>query len=94
MIDPLDTLQIDVESYDIKRVASVFADNAGERWWTKAWFNGRDKGEPAIEISRRMAISFINNQISKDDWLTRFFPKQMSVCHNAIDQARRQLLGI
>jgi len=94
LIDPLDTLQIDVQSYDLKRVASVFADNAGERWWTKAWFNGRDKGEPAIEINRRMAISFINNQISKDDWLTRFFPKQMSVYHNAIDQTRRQLLGI
>lgn len=94
MTDPLDTLQVDVQNYDIKRVASVYADNAGERWWTTAWFNGREKGEPSIEIPRRMAVSFIQNKISKDDWLARYFPKQMSSCYNAIEQARRHLLGI
>lgn len=78
----------------MKRVASVYPDNAGERWWTKAWFNGREKGEPAIEISRKMAIAFINDSISKDDWLTRFFPKQMNSYYKAIEQTRRQLLGI
>ena len=94
MIDPLDTLQIDVQNYDIKRIASVYADNAVERRWTTACFNGREKSEPSIEIPRRMAISFIQNQISKDDWLARYFPKQMSSCYNAIEQVRRHLLGI
>ena len=62
--------------------------------WTKAWFNGRDKGEKAIEINRQLAIKFINDEILLDDWLARFYPKQMNVCHKAIEQARKQLLGI
>ena len=92
--DPLATLRIDVQSYDVNRVASVYFDTEGNRCWTKAWFNDRDKGEPAIEITRKQAIAFINNQITKDSWLTRFYPKQMSVYHKAIDQTRQQLLGL
>ncbi len=94
MIDPLDTLQVDVQSYDVKRIASVYSDNVGEKWWTKAWFNGREKGEPAKEISRSLAISFIRDMITKDDWLSRFYPQQMESYYKAIDQTRRQLLGL
>ena len=103
MIDPLAGLQVDVKSFDVGRIASVYFDSEGNRCWTKAWFNGREKkawfngrekGEPAIEITRKLAIAFISDQISKDSWLTRFWPKQMSVYHKAIEQTRQQLLGL
>lgn len=64
------------------------------RWWTKAWFGGREKGEPSMEISKKLAAAFINKQISKDSWLTRFFPKQMMAYNKAIEQTRQQLLGL
>ena len=85
MIDPLAGLQVDVKSFDVGRIASVYFDSEGNRCWTKAWFNGREKGEPAIEITRKLAIAFISDQISKDSWLTRFWPKQMSVYHKSKD---------
>ena len=87
-------MDVGVESYDVCRVASVYPDNEGVRWWTKAWFGGREKGEPSVEISKKLAAAFINNQISKDSWLNRFFPKQMAAYYKAIDQTRNQLLGL
>ena len=109
MVDPLSDLSIEVESYDIKHEAYVYFDTSGRRCWTKAWFNtlslhdalpiskawfnGREKGENAIEITRLQAIKFINDEISEEDWLSRFYPKQMTVYHKAIEQARQQLLG-
>lgn len=94
MTDPLAGLQVDVQSYDVSRIASVYFDSEGNRCWTKAWFCGREKGEPAIEISRKQAIAFINDQISKDSWLSRFFPKQMNAYYKSIEQTRQQLVGI
>ena len=79
-MDPLAGLQVDVKSFDVGRIASVYFDSEGNRCWTKAWFNGREKGEPAIEINRQLAIAFISDQISKDSWLARFWPKQHSNC--------------
>ena len=93
-IDPLKDFRIDVRSFDVPRVDSVYPDNAGIRWWTKAWFNNREKGEEVIEISREMAIKFIQGEISKDAWLERYYPKQMSIYHNAIEMTRKQLLGL
>lgn len=94
LIDPLASLQVQFQSYDVPRVASVYFDTEGNRCWTKAWFNDRDKGEPAIEITRKQAIAFISDQISKDSWLIRFYPKQMMAYHNGIDKTRQQLLGL
>lgn len=91
--DPLADMAINVGSYDVERYASVYYDTAGVRCWTKAWFNGRDKGEKAIEISRQQAMKFVNDEISMDDWLSRFYPKQMTAYHKAIEQARQQILG-
>ena len=71
-------------------MVSVFPDKSGIRWWTKAWFNGSEKGEAAIEIERELAI---NENIEKDEWLEEYFPKQMEVYHNAIEQTREQLLN-
>ena len=71
MVDPLENLEIDIHSYDISREASVYFDTPGTRCWTKAWFNGRDTGEKAIEINRQLAIKFINDEILLDDWLAR-----------------------
>jgi hypothetical protein len=47
-----------------------------------------------VEISRKLAVAFIKNEISKDSWLTRFYPKQMSSVTKAIEQTRQQLLGL
>lgn len=91
--DPLANMSINIGSYDVERETSVYFDASGTRCWTKAWFNGREKGEKAIEITRQQAIKFINDEISKDDWLSRFYPKQMVAYHKAIEQARQQILG-
>ena len=92
--DPLASMEIDVQSYDIHRLASVYFDRSGTRCWTKAWFNNREKGEKAIEVTRQLAIKFINDEMNLDEWLSRFYPKQMAVYHKAMTQARNQLLGI
>jgi hypothetical protein len=86
-------LEIDVQSFDIPRLVSVYPDKSGIRWWTKAWFNNSEAGEAAIEIERELAIKFINDNIEKDAWLEEYFPKQMEVYHNAIEQTREQILN-
>jgi hypothetical protein len=93
IVDPLADLDIDVQSFDIPRLVSVYPDKSGHRWWTKAWFNNSEKGEAAIEIERSLAIKFINDNIEKDEWLEEYFPKQMEVYHNAIEQTREQILN-
>jgi hypothetical protein len=45
LIDPLAELEIDVQSFDIPRLVSVYPDKSGIRWWTKAWFNNSEAGE-------------------------------------------------
>lgn len=39
------------------------------------------------------AICFIQDRIEKDEWLEEFFPKQMEIYHNAIEQTKEQLLN-
>ena len=92
LIDPLAELDIDIQSFDIPRIVSVYPDRAGVRWWTKAWFNNREEGETSVEIEREQAIRFIHDNIEKDEWLEEFFPRQMEVYHNAIEQTKEQLL--
>ena len=91
-IDPLANLDFDMQSFGIQRVVSVYPDRDGIVWWTKAWFNGKKKGERAIEISRQSAIDFINRNIIKDEWLEQFFPKQMQNLHAALEQTREQVI--
>ena len=67
-------------------MVSVYPDRAGVRWWTKAWFNGKEEGEPSVEIEERMAVQFIHRQVDKDAWLEEHYPKQMEIYHNAIEQ--------
>ena len=93
LIDPLAELEIDIQSFDIPRLVSVYPDISGIRWWTKAWFNNSETGEAAIEIDRQLAIKFINENIEKDEWLEQYFPKQMEVYHNAIEQTKEQILN-
>ena len=92
-LDPLADFEIDIQSFDIQRTVSVYPDRDGIVWWTKAWFNGRKKGERAIEISRALAIKFIHDDIQKDEWLEEFFPKQMEVLHAALAQTREQVIN-
>lgn len=94
MIDPLRNLQIKIENYDIKRFTTIYADNSGTRWWTKAWFNDNEKGESSVEISRNLAIAFLNDKMNRDEWLSRFFPKQMSAIVKSIETTKNQLMGI
>lgn len=92
IIDPLAELDIDIQSFDIPRIVTVYPDRAGIRWWTKAWFNNREEGEASVEIERTQAVDFIHDRIGKDAWLEAFFPKQMEVYRNAIEQTKEQLL--
>jgi hypothetical protein len=92
VIDPLAELDIDIQSFDIPRAVTVYPDRAGVRWWTKAWFNNREEGEASVEIEREQAIRFIHDNIEKDVWLEEFYPKQMEIYHNAIEQTKEQLL--
>ncbi|MCE9402554.1 hypothetical protein B5F34_02835 [Mediterranea sp. An20] len=85
-------LDIDIQSFDIPRAVTVYPDRAGIRWWTKAWFNNREEGEASVEIGRTQAVDFIQDRIEKDAWLEAFFPKQMEVYRNAIEQTKEQLL--
>ena len=84
---------MDIQSFDIPRTVSVYPDRAGVRWWTKAWFNNNENGESSVEIERQEAIRFILDCIEKDEWLTEYFPKQMEVYHQAIEQTKEQLLN-
>lgn len=93
VIDPLMNLEVDIQSFDIPRIVSVYPDRAGIRWWTKAWFNNHENGESSVEIERQQAILFILDRIEKDEWLTEYFPKQMEVYHHAIEQTKEQLLN-
>ena len=97
-------LDIDIQSFDIPRLVTVYPDRAGVRWWTKAsvsythlrwtkaWCNNREEGETSVEIEREQAIRFMQDNIEKDAWLEEFFPRQMEVYHNAIEQTKEQLL--
>ena len=85
-------LDIDIQSFDIPRLVTVYPDRAGVRWWTKAWFNNREEGETSVEIEREQAIRFMQDNIEKDAWLEAFYPKQMEVYHQAIEQTKEQLL--
>ena len=46
-----------------------------------------------MEISRQVAVRFIQDKIEKDAMLEEYFPKQMEVYHQAIEQTREQLLN-
>ena len=81
-----------MQSFDIPRLVTVYPDRAGIRWWTKAWFNNREDGEASIEITRQVAIRFIQNLIDKDTLLEEYVPKQMEVYQNAIEQTKVQLM--
>ena len=86
-------LDIDVQSFDIPRVVSVYPDRSGIRWWTKAWFNNNENGEASVEIDLQLAVKFFHDQIDKDEWLEEFFPSQMQVYHRAIEQTREQIIN-
>lgn len=91
--DPLADMAINIGSFDVERETSVYPSTAGDRWWTTAWFNGREKRERSVEITRQQAIQFTNHLVDEDAWLSRYFPKQMTACRKAIESARQQILG-
>ena len=45
-----------------------------------------------MEIQERMAVQFIHCQVDKDAWLEEYYPKQMDIYHNAIEQTKEQIL--
>lgn len=86
-------LDFDLQSFDIPRMVSVYPDRAGIRWWTKSWFNNREEGEFSVEITKQLAILFIQDQVEIDAWLEEYYPKQMEIYHQAIEQTKEQLLN-
>ncbi len=92
IIDPLKFLNLDIQSFDIPRLVSIYPDKFGVHWWTKSWFNGHKKGEKAIAIKREQVMAFLHDTISKDDWLEQYYPKQMQLYHQAMEQTTKQLL--
>ena len=72
---------------------SVYPDRSGLKWWTKAWFNNSENGESSVEIDIQIAIKFIHDQIDKDEWLEEYFPQQMQIYHQAIEQTREQIMN-
>lgn len=91
VIDPLRNLNIAAGSYDINRKASVYFDSSGVKCWTKAWFNNKEKGESSKEISRQEAIDYVQDRMGLDDWLTRYYPKQMSAYQEAIAKTTKTI---
>lgn len=81
-----------MRSFDIQRLVTVYPDRPGIRWWVKAWFNGSEDGEAAVEIERERAIQFLLDRIDKERMLEEYYPKQMEVYHNAIEQTKENLL--
>lgn len=94
IIDPLADLDIDVQSFDIPRLLSVYSDQGGINWWVKAWFNNRADGEAAVTISKEVALQFWHDEIEKDAMLEEYFPKPMQAYHQAIEQTKQQLIDI
>lgn len=92
VVDALEGLEIEMHSFDIPRFVTVYPDQAGIHWWTKAWFNQREEGEAAVEISKATAFGFMCGDIGKDNLLEECYPRQMEVYHKAIAQTREQLL--
>lgn len=82
-----------LQTIDIDRVVSVYPDKAGLRWWTKAWFNNSTTGERAVEIEEEIAVRFIHDKIALDEMMETYFPKQMDIYHQAIEQTREQMLS-
>lgn len=81
-----------MQSFDIQRLVTVYPDRSGIRWWAKAWFNGAKDGEAAVEIERECAVQFLLDRIDKERMLEEYYPKQMEVYHNAIEQTKENLL--
>ncbi len=94
MLDPLRELSlVELQSFDIPRLITVYPDKALERWWTRAWFNNSKSGEWAQRIEYQTAVDFIKNIISKEEMLETYYPKQMKIYHDAIIKTKEQLLS-
>ncbi|MDD6552159.1 MAG: hypothetical protein PUF37_01030 [Prevotellaceae bacterium] len=93
-VDPLADIHMTVENFDVERTATAYYNNLGTMAWTTAYFNGREKAEPAVQVPVPMVLKLLQGIISRDEWLSRFFPKQMAAYHKAIEESRRMLLGM
>lgn len=93
MIDSLAEMQCNFEGYGIQRICSVYFNRTGEMAWTKAWFNGSDTGEPAQPIRLSVAAAFIRGDITKDQMLSRYFPKPMQACREVESEIQKEMLG-
>ena len=45
-----------------------------------------------MEIEFQNALRFILRNVDCDEWLEEYFPKQMAVYHQAIQQTREQFI--
>lgn len=93
LLDPLANMHINIQSFDIPREVSIYPDNYGIHWWTKAWFNRRKRGERAVAVTRPQAIAFIREEVTKDAWMERYFKTAMDIYHKALEQTREQIIA-
>ncbi len=93
LVDPLEPLDVGIQGFDIERLVTVYPDVPGLRWWAKAWFNGSELGEAAVEIAREEALGFIADRVGKDEMLERHYPSQVATCLQAIERTRDRLMG-
>ena len=92
-VDPLDGMTISSQSYEVEREAYIHYSKQCSMAWTNAYFNGRETPERTVAIPLSLAEKAVTGQISKDEWLRRFFPKQMAICEKAAEESRQQLFG-
>ncbi|MCC8119000.1 MAG: hypothetical protein LIP09_09705 [Bacteroidales bacterium] len=81
------------------RKVTVYSNNVGTRFWTKAWFSGSEKGCPSVEIepynpelALMRAYEFYMGLVDKDEWLEEFYPEHMQIYYQSIkEQINKQL---
>lgn len=71
---------------------TVYPDRAQVRWWVKSWWNGSEVGELAVEIEEEIAQRFLRDEMSKDEMLNEYYPKQVEIYKATISQTRENLL--
>lgn len=65
------------------------------RWLAEEVFKKEpDKAEPSVPVSVAQAWDFTRGKINLNDWLARFYPKQMEVYNKVMSQTRERLLSL
>ena len=92
IVDPLENMSVSSQCYDVQRKSYITYSNGATMAWLNAFFNGKEHPD-RVPVTIEMAWDILNGDIPRDEWLNRFFPKQMAICQKAIEESRMRLLG-